>query len=78
MGIPFYGYDFTKPDQGSSGKGKASSQPISANPIMGQAFLAALRKAKPKLKWEAQHAEHKIKYKVRCPEHTLLLCMSLQ
>lgn len=69
MGIPFYGYDFTKHDQGSSSsssKGKASSQSASANPIMGPAFLAALRKAKPALKWEVQHAEHKIKYKVSC------------
>lgn len=66
MGIPFYGYDFSKPDQGNSGskKSKGSAQPVSANPIMGEAFLAVLRKVKPKLKWEEQHAEHIIKYKV--------------
>jgi hypothetical protein len=62
-----YGYDFSKPDQGNSGskKSKGSNQPVSASPIMGEAFLAVLRKVKPKLKWEEQHAEHEIKYKVR-------------
>lgn len=66
MGVPFYGYDFSKPDQAgsSSKKGKADNQGLSANPIMGEAFLAVLRKVKPKLKWEEQHAEHKLKYKV--------------
>lgn len=58
MGVPFYGYDFTKPDNQNNG------QPAAANPIMGQAYLAALRKLKPKLKWEEQHAEHRVKYKV--------------
>lgn len=43
--------------------------------------MAALRKAKPKLKWEAQHAEHKIKYKVSwyccaCLCSRCLLCRS--
>jgi hypothetical protein len=69
MGIPFFGYDFSKPDQednSSSKKRKASSgsRTFSAIPIMGEAFLSVLRKIKPKLKWEEKHAEHRIKYKV--------------
>jgi hypothetical protein len=71
MGVPFYGYDFSKPDQASSSKGSskkraaASNSPATANPIMGEAYLSVLRRLKPKLKWEEQHAEHRIKYKVR-------------
>ena len=68
MGLNFYGYDFTKPDQPSSaGKKRRStgSAAASASPIMGEAFLTVLRKVKPKLKWEEEHAEHRMKYKVR-------------
>lgn len=70
MGLPFYGYDFSRPDQaGSSGSSKKrSTQPVSAQPIMGEAFLSVLRRIKPKLKWEEEHAEHRIKYKVGANE----------
>lgn len=69
MGIPFYGYDFSKPDEQDSSSGKkrkasSSSRPFSANPIMSEAFLSVLRNIKPKLKWEEKHVEHRIKYKV--------------
>lgn len=67
MGLNWYGMDFTRPDQqgsSSSKKGGSSDAPMSANPILGEVFLGVLRKVKPKLKWEEQHAEHRIKYKV--------------
>jgi hypothetical protein len=36
---------------------------------MGEAYLSVLRRLKPKLKWEQQHAEHRIKYKVSGRSH---------
>lgn len=69
MGLPFYGYDFTKTDQPSSST--KHNAPVSANPIMGSAFLALLKKVKPTLKWEEKSAEHRVKYKVGPPKPTV-------
>eukprot|EP00775_Hariotina_reticulata_P004211 gene4211-4460_t len=64
MGLNFYGYDYLKPEPGTAGK-------TDARPIMGNAFLNVLKKHKPKLKWEEQFAEHRIKYKEGTTRHTV-------
>jgi hypothetical protein len=56
MGVNFYGVDFVRKDK------KAEPQ---RKPIIASEFLAMLEKVKPKLAWDAESAEHMLKYKVR-------------
>lgn len=61
MGLNFYGYDFTKPETA-----KKNSRPTNIKAVMGDEFLRMLKRQKPKLVWQEQHAEHRGKYKVSC------------
>jgi hypothetical protein len=68
MGVNFYGVDFVRKDQ------KAEPQ---RKPIIASEFLAMLEKVKPKLTWDAESAEHMLKYKVRVVPLLLLLLAAL-
>lgn len=59
MGINFYGYDYTKPASASK-----SSTSTNAQAVMGDAFLQSLKRHKPKLVWQENYAEHRVRYKV--------------
>jgi hypothetical protein len=58
MGINFYGVDFVRP----AGKDKKAEP--QRKPLIAPEFLAMLEKEKPKLAWDAESAEHMLKYKV--------------
>lgn len=77
MGIPFYGYDFTRPDnskapaEATKKRKLQQKEQAQASPIMGEAFLSVLRRVKPKLTWETSNAEHRVKYKEAGTKHTV-------
>jgi spore germination protein YaaH len=61
MGINFYGYDFAKPE----------NKPHTASAITGDAFVQMLRRVKPKLVWEDETSEHRVRYKEAGVRHSV-------
>jgi hypothetical protein len=58
LGVNFYGVDFVRADN------KDKKAELQRKPIIAPEFLAMLEKVKPKLAWDAESAEHMLRYKV--------------
>jgi spore germination protein YaaH len=58
LGVNFYGVDFVRPDV------KGSKAEPERKPIVAKELMEVLQKAKPKLAWDKESAEHVFKYKV--------------
>ncbi|KAI8474416.1 MAG: hypothetical protein J3K34DRAFT_518157 [Monoraphidium minutum] len=57
LGVNFYGYEFSRPEAAPP------SEQWSSDAVMGPRFLSVLARLQPPLRWDADEAEHHIKFK---------------